>query len=168
MKRFSDLKTVKNVEDVKTVIDKHSSGMLTAFRGDKPNSENVSNNKKLLSILRSKGYSVAPVQGAYIENFGSDDQKEVSEPSYFVYNEKVDGSDKGALERDLKRLGEKYDQDSILTIPLGGKGAKLIGTSKRDNAWPSYGTQEVVGNAKYKGVTGQFYSKIGGEKFAFE
>lgn len=166
---------------------KHSCGTITAFRGDLPYEENVRNNKKLVAYLQDKGYSVTGIQGTYIENFRSDEQKEedrirrsrgeeveveperhVNERSYFVCNEKVEGDDGGELKNDLIKLGELFDQDSVMIIPFGGKNAYLYGTSKREESYPGYGEAEVVGSGKYGKAAGQFLSKIKSREFAFE
>jgi hypothetical protein len=145
----------------------HAVGAITGFRGTRTRAENKSINSKLLAYLLSKGYSVTKVKGAYVENFGSDDAKEVGEESFFVANAKVNGDDKGQLEADLVNLGKMFDQDSILIVPYGGKGT-LVGTSNRDNAFPSLGDRVEVGSAKFGGPVGQFYSRVNGRKFAFE
>jgi hypothetical protein len=130
---------------------KYSCGTITAFRGDKTYSQNIQNNKKIVAYLLSKGYSVTSVTGTYIENFKDAKQKEeearliaagekvdslperpVSERSFFVANQNVEGDDNGQLEKDLFDLGKLFDQDSVLIIPFGGKDAYLLGTSRRE------------------------------------
>jgi len=56
----------------------------------------------------------------------------------------------------------------VLIVPKGGKGAYLIGTSNREDAFPSKNNKEVVGNSKMGKVAGQFLSRIRGREFAFE
>jgi hypothetical protein len=147
---------------------KHTCGTITGYRDENTRKQNQQNNREIVNYLRGKGYSLTKVDGIYIENFGSENQKEVNEQSFFVCNHEVDGDDGGQLEKDLRKLGERFDQDSIIMIPYGGKGAYLRGTSKRDDAYPSYGKKEVVGNGKYGKVAGQFLSRIRGREFAFE
>ena len=154
---------------------KHSCGTITAFRGDTPYATNIRNNKKLVAYLQSKGYSITGIQGTYIENFNEDPdnpntepERHVNEKSYFVCNNKVDGDDGGELFQDLVKMGELFDQDSVMIIPVGGQNAFLYGTSKRDSSYPSYGESEVVGSGKYGQASGQFLSKIQGRQFAFE
>jgi len=146
----------------------HTCGSISGYRDENTRAENKANNKVILNYLQGKGYSVTSVQGSYIENFGTDSAKEVKEPSFFVCNDKVEGDDGGQLERDLIKMGRKTDQDSILVIPHGGKGAYLVGTSRRDEAFPSYGQKEVVGSGRFGRAAGEFLSRIRGRKFAFE
>lgn len=147
-------------------FSKHNAGAITAYRGEFSKSENQERNKKLLAYLSKKGYSITSVKGSYIENFGTNTQREVGEHSFIVVNNKIDGDDKGQLETDLIKLGRLFDQDSILSI-RNGEGT-LIGTSRRDNAFPSYGKKENVGKSKFGGAVGEFFSRINGRKFAFE
>lgn len=146
----------------------HVCGAISGYRADNSKAENKKNNREILTYLQGKGYSVTSVKGSYIENYGTDSAKEVSEPSFFVCNQKVEGDDKGQLQKDLAKLGRKFDQDSVLVIPVGGKGAYLYGTSKRDNAFPEYNKKVVVGNSKFGKAAGEFLSRIGGREFAFE
>ena len=43
----------------------HESGTISAFRGERTNSENKELSKKLKAILLSKGYSVTPIKGVF-------------------------------------------------------------------------------------------------------
>lgn len=146
---------------------KHAVGAVTAERGGKTKAENKANNKKVLAYLLNKGYSVIKVKGSYLENYQSDDEREVGEESFFVANHEVEGDDGGQLEKDLIKLGRLYDQDSILSVPFGKKGY-LYGTSKRSNAFPDYDQKHVVGKPVFGDAKGEFFSRIRGRKFAFE
>lgn len=159
--------TESSLSRIKSKLDDHACGTITAFRGSNTKKENMAKNKKLVAWLMSKGYSVTPIKGSYIENFKTKDQQEVGESSYFVCNHKVDGDDGGRLEKDLRKVGEMYDQDSILSIPYG-KDAVLIGTSKRENSFPGYGKTMKVGKPKFGKTSGEFFSRVNGRVFAFE
>lgn len=145
----------------------HAVGAVTAFRGDKTKAENKANNKKVLAYLMNAGYSVIKVKGSYLENFGSDTQKEVGEESFFVANYKIEGDDGGQLERDLIKLGRLYDQDSILSVPFEQSGY-LYGTTKREDGFPDYNKKVVVGKPVFGDAKGEFFSRVKGRKFAFE
>lgn len=145
-------------------VENYESGAITAYRGDKDIAKNKANNRKLKAYLLQRGFSVTAVKGSYIENFGSENQREVSEPSFFVSDHK----DTGNLEKTLVALGRMFDQDSVLIVPRGGKDAYLVGTSQRDDAWPSYGKKEVVGNSRFGKAAGQFLSRVKNREFAFE
>lgn len=150
-------------------ISKHTSGTISAFRDEYSRKENLSRNKEMGAYLRSKGYSVTKIVGSWEETLSNNEKKVVNEESFFVANQKVEGDDKGELENDLMKLGKKYDQDSILMIPSGGKDAYLVGTSNREDAFPGkYGTKMKIGSAKYGKVMTDIMSKIRGRPFALE
>lgn len=164
MLNFSEYLNESSLSRIWRHVQDHQAGAISGYRDGNSKSENRRNNQEISAFLRSRGYSVTGVQGNYIENFGSDNQKEVGEPSFFV----VDIADKGTLERDLRALGERFDQDSILVVPQGGKNAYLVGTSKRDDAFPDYGQKVKVGSGRFGKVAGQFLSRIRGREFTFE
>lgn len=145
-------------------VQNHTAGAISGYRGENSKEQNQSNNRDIKAFLTTKGYSVTAVSGNYIENFGSENQREVKEPSFFV----VDIKDSGNLERDLVALGRRFDQDSVLIVPKGGEGAYLFGTSQRSDAYPNYNTKELVGNSRFGKVAGQYLSRIRGRQFAFE
>jgi len=172
IKLFKDFKQVEYKESyimesslsrLWTKIEAYDVGSISAFRGEFKRSENMTRTKELLAALLTRGYSVTQVKGSYIENLGTPKEKEVGEVSFFVADHKKSGT----LRQDLRRLGAKYDQDSILYVPHK-KDAMLIGTSKRDTAWPGMNKIEVVGKAKFGQALGKFFSRINGRVFAFE
>lgn len=146
----------------------HVCGGISGFRDDNPRKVNQRINREITAYLQHRGYSVTKVIGSYIENKGTDDETETNEESLFVCNDKIDGDDFGELEMDLRKLGELYDQDSILVVPVGGRKAYLVGTTHRDGVTPAYGEREIMGDGKYGNVTSPFRSKIRGREFAFE
>ena len=138
-------------------------GTITAYRGEFSKRENQQRNRSLLAKLMAAGYSVTSVKGSYIENYGSNEEKEVSEHSYFISPRTDEQRD--TLVEDLLRLGAEFDQDSVLII-RDGKGT-LIGTSHRDNAWPKFGKSEPVGGFK-GGKAAEFLSRVGNRPYVFE
>ena len=141
----------------------YDSGTISASRGDYSHKENKKRNKELKAILLAMGYSVTAIKGIYIENYKTNKAKEVHETSYIVFDYK----DQGTLWDDLKRLGQKYDQDSItFSTPKNGGKYYLIGTNK--TGYPGFNKIEELGKPKL-GKEGEiFYSKIKGRQFVFE
>ena len=149
----------------------HDAGALTAFRkgaecGEgEPYSkrENTQRNKSLLAKLKTKGYGVTKLHGSYPE--GGKTAKEIS---YFV----VDLNDTGNLEKDLRNLGQEFEQDSILYIPKGAiKGdskAYLIGTNNCENNWLGMGKKEVFNRGRMGYDSPIYTSKVNGRPFLFE
>jgi hypothetical protein len=178
MAKLKDLLPKKNINEsglsrLTKHMDEHDCGTITAFRskegcGGPDDAEyslddNKKRNRQLYANLEVLGYGVTRVDGAYIENFGTKDAKEVKEDVYFV----VDLKNKGTLKSDLMRLGEKYMQDSILFIPKGGKGSVLIGTNECPNSFPGYNRTQTF-NDRNMGKGGEFMTKVKGRPFVFE
>lgn len=163
MKSFEAFINESGLTKVWSHTQNHHCGAISGYRGDNKPEKNKDNNKYIKAVLLTKGYGVTSIDGTYIENFNSKNQKEVKEPSFFV----VDLQDSGKLERDLEVLGIRFDQDSIMSIPKGGKGAYLLGTSARDDAFPEKGQKVTVGSGKFGKTSGEFLSKIKNRNFAF-
>ena len=142
-------------------ILEHDSAILTAFRSEYSKQENYERNRELKAHLLSKGYGVTKIDGSYIENFETPQALEVSEQSLFVLNRK----DESNFAQTITTLGEQYEQDSVLIIPMGGKSAYLVGT-REDNEFPTYGNQISVGDLKM-GDESEFMSKVKGRPFVF-
>jgi hypothetical protein len=152
--------------------EEHDCGAITAFRkapdcgeGEPyTRKENNKRNQALMADLIKLGYKGSTkLVGSYPE--GGKTQKEIS---YFV----VDLDDKGNLLRDLKRLGEKYEQDSILFIPKGSiqgdAKAFLYGTNDCPNNWLGKGNREYWSKGKMGYDSKIYTSKVGGRPFIFE
>jgi len=153
---------------------KFDSGTISAFRfatecGDgKPfsKSENKQRSSKLKKQLLGLGYGVTKVDGAYIENFGKKNAREVREESYLV----VDIKASNKLKKDLIKLGTEYDQDSITFSPKGNKDYLLISSNKCPDGYPGSGKIGVelkLGKPQF-GKDGEFHSKVNGRPFVFE
>lgn len=149
----------------------HDTGTITAFRyarecgnGDVyTKQENLKRNKSLLAKLQAKRYGVTSVKGSYIENYGTPKAKEVGENVFFV----VDLDDTGKLLKDLKKLGNEFDQDSILYIPKGGGESELIGTNKCPDGYPGF-NKKVKFKARKLGDKGEFFTRVNGRPFVFK
>lgn len=139
------------------------SGTISAFRGEYSKEENMERSRKLSSALIGAGYSVTSVNGAYIENYGSDHERKVKEKSFIVF----DRNKTGKLKKDLMKLGELYDQDSITFSSVEDGNYYLIGTSKRSDAFPKYHVEMKLGKPMF-GKDGEFHSTVKGRPFVFE
>lgn len=154
-------------------MENHDCGTITAFRSREgcgeeetkgySKSDNKKRSRQLIAILQSLGYNTTTVDGTYVENFGTPNAVEVKEDVYFV----VDVNDDGILRENLKRLGEQFDQDSIMFIPKGGESAELIGTNHCPMAYPGYHNVKPYG-ARSVGRPGEFMTKVKNRPFMFE
>ena len=160
--KLKDIMNESSLTRLHSKMQDSTTGVITAYRGEFTKRENQQRNKSLVAKLMAKGYSVTAVRGSYIENYESEDATEVSEHSFFVAPRKPEQSE--TLEQDLVALGQEFDQDSVLII-TNGKG-ELVGTSQRENAWPSFGKREPVGGFK-GGKAAEFMSRVNDRPFIF-
>ncbi len=144
-------------------------GIITAYRGRYPTSENKRRNSVLQADIRAAGFGFYRVEGHYIEGYGSDVSKDVKEQCFLVIGDK--GNDDGKLKGLMKKWGAKYNQDSIFYKSFDEK-AVLIGTQSKDEdgnpvEFPGLGKEVSVGVYKPMKM-GQFYSRMKGKPFVFE
>lgn len=134
--------------------------VISAMRDGNP--DNEANTRKLQKELAGK-FDVDVAWGGWIENKGSENEKAVEEKSFVV----VDVNNTGNLLKEVRKLGKKYDQDAILFKPAGEDIGYAYGTSKRDDAWPSFGKKERLGKVHW-GVRGEYYTKLRDGYFTFK
>ena len=121
---------------------------------------NLRRNKELKATLLQMGYGVTKVHGSYIEAFKTTAAREVKEDSFMVVNLKDDPN----FQDNIKMLGERFCQDSVLIVPKGGKGAFLHGTNNHE--YPGYGVGDMVGDFK-GGEEDEFMSRVRGRPYTF-
>jgi hypothetical protein len=176
MKPFKQLKqdiTESSLSRIWKHNEEHDCGAMTAVRinrncgeGERyTNKENKQRNRSLLSKLKTRGYGVTKLHGRYPEGMSGLVGKEIS---YFV----VDLNDSGTLERDLRNLGEEFEQDSVLSVPRGAvqgdSKAYLIGTNHCKNNWITYGKKEVFKRGRMGYDSPIYTSYVNGRPFVFE
>ena len=171
MKKMSNIINESSLSRLYQHNKNHDCGALTAFRKARDcgngelytRKENIQRNNQLSAKLKSLGYGITKLMGVYPE--GGRTQKEVS---FFV----VDLKDGGSLLKDLRKLGEEFEQDSVLFMPMGaieGNGqAFLIGTNRCENNWLSYGAKNIFKTGTMGKESPIYTSKVGGRPFIFE
>lgn len=117
--------------------------------------EMMKRDKSLFNELRSSGYDVTRVRGAYTYETGEMDR----EQSWFV----VDKDDTGKLKKDLIKLGSKFGQESILYLPKNGKGFFIWTKPNHENkvGWVS----PVKRGTSYGAASGGYFSEVGSRPF---
>ena len=127
-----------NEVNVKSMLDRHSENGFIAIspcRGyadfdidpSEPDAQQKLaeiNNKRIkecISLIKASGFSYTPVYSGFIENQGTDDEQNVYERSFIVYNNKKDGEapDFKELYDFGIELARKYNQDSVLVKAPG-------------------------------------------------
>jgi len=160
-------------------VSEHECAVITAFRGDpsdhgncvhdapatyqgenlKALDVNKLNNRDLKAALLKLGYGVTAVDGTFVENFDTPEAVEVKEDSLLVVNLNDDPS----FYDNIKMLGKKYCQDSVLIIPQGGKDIKLYGTN--NSQFPGLDQEVSVGDMVF-GRSSEFMTKVNNRPFS--
>lgn len=138
-------------------------GIITAFRGELKLEDNRKRNKQLSALIRQNGFGYFTVIGFYTENLGSEEEEKVQEESFVVISS---ANDAGKLKNFLMKMGEKYNQDSILYKAASEDDAILIGTA--GGRWPGKGSIVKAGKWSPQKM-GTYYTKMKGNRtFVFE
>lgn len=135
---------------------------ITAFRNEFSTKENLKRNKSLKDDLEYSGLGFVSCKGGFIENRGSEIEREVIENSYFVINTKFAPQDFVDL---AINLCKKYNQDSVLVTFPPTKGWTTKITSR-------YYDKDGNVDTEFSGISlnniEEYFTKIGGKKFKFE
>ena len=103
---------------IKSKSDKGGMAILSGSRGDKSKKENKARAKQLDRDIKGKGLPGATkVTGRWTENPGTKDEKKVKERSHVVTSGK---KSKKKFKKDMKSLGHKYGQYSVLIQKKSG------------------------------------------------
>ncbi len=138
--------------------------IMSAQRGDKSKKQNAARSKQLDKDIRGAGLPGATkVSGRYTENPGTKDEKKVGERSHVVSSGKMG---KRKFKNTMKKLGKKYDQDSVLIQKNKKTQGKLHATTKAGKKdlgkWDG-----KVGKMK-PGGSGDMQTRIKGKTFTYE
>jgi hypothetical protein len=128
--------------------------ILTAFRGEYPYEENVNRNRSLAADIRARGYGFFYLDGYWVENEGTDQERRVKEDSLFVINRRSQG-----FAATIHRLGNRYDQEAV--VVKDSASTRLIFKD---------GTEQPIGRLR-PGAMGTLYSQLRhrkGATFVFE
>ena len=164
--KINEILSESSLSRIYNHVKNHSVGAITAYRGNNSPSTNEQLNRRLASYLSSRGYGITQIEGGFIENQGTPDEREITEKTFFVVNP-TEGDDDGKLEQDLISLGELYDQDSILSYRFGDK-PTYIGTSHRQGADPAFGERFALSSTEWGNPSGPYFSSVRGRKFAYK
>ena len=170
MKDFKQIINESSLSRMRQHMLEHDTAMMTAFRGyirgegagakiPVTRKQNLKRNAQLKAELNKK-YNITVVQGKYIEDYGTPEAEEKGEVTFFV----VDNEDTGNLERDIIRLGKKWEQDSVLFVEKGAANGRLHGTSTAE--FPGFGKIFKLGHPVF-GKSGEIMTRMKGRPFIF-
>lgn len=143
----------------KVYIDNYDCCTISAFRASNTKQKNKELSSKLGAEIRKLGYSHFLVDGSWVDNFGTKQASESRELTYFIANSNFDHD----FVEKMFKLGEKFDQDAIMIYPLKKK-PYLLGTSKRDNAYPKYKKTVQLKKIEY-GKEAQAMTRVNGRPY---
>lgn len=141
--------------------------MLTAFRDEDKAGKKLTlldkrlRNQKLAYKLKALNYPYVQIEGHYIENYKEENEKDVTEESFFVI-----GKDKDIEEfvKNIYDLGVEFEQDSVAIETPDSKEAFLPGT--KEGVYPGLGVKEYIGDFHPRQIN-MFYSKWRKRDFSF-
>lgn len=133
-------------------VGRHFVG-ISAERSHLSPEENTKRVNNMKSLLQAHGYGYRQTKGEW----------EGGSERSFIVHAKAPGDKAGhELLADMKRMGEKFDQDAILHHD--GKEAKLIGTNS--TGYPGKDQVQGVGKVAYNNPDSPFQTKFKkGQKF---
>jgi len=145
---------------LKSKHDKGGVAVLSGSRGDKSSKENKARAKSLDKDIRSKfGKGATKVTGKYTEKDDKTGKEtRVKERSHVVTSGKMG---KRKFKKEVKKLGKKYGQDSVLTQ------TKKTATLHRTRKGGLEKKGENVGRFKPQGKNPYGQSQIKGKTFAY-
>ena len=145
---------------LKSKHDKGGVAVLSGSRGDKSNKENKERAKSLDKDIRSKfGKGATKVTGKYTEKDDKTGKEtRVKERSHVVTSGKMG---KRKFKKEVKKLGKKYRQDSVLTQ------TKKTATLHRTRKGGLDKKGENVGRFKPQGKNPYGQSQIKGKTFSY-
>jgi len=161
MKTFKKFLDESSLARIKSKSDKGGMAALSASRADKSAKENRARAQQLDKDIRGRGLGGATkVTGSYMEkDKNTGQEKKVKERSHIVSSGKMG---KRKFKKEVKKLGKKYGQDSVLTS--GKKGGTLSATRKG-----GLGKKKGIGVGRFKpqGTNPDGQSQIKGKTFSF-
>ena len=113
MKTFKEFLDESSLSRIKSKSDKGGIALMSASRGDKSKKENRARAKQLDKDIRGRGLGGATkVTGSYMEKGDDGKERKVKERSHVISSGKMG---KRKFKKEVKKLGKKYGQDSVLT-----------------------------------------------------
>ena len=161
MKTFKEFLDESSLSRIKSKSDKGGIALMSASRGDKSKKENRARAKQLDKDIRGRGLGGATkVTGSYMEKGDDGKERKVKERSHVVSSGKMG---KRKFKKEVKKLGKKYGQDSVLTQT---KKTGTLSATRKGGLGPK--TKGIgVGKFQPQGKNPEGQSQIKGKTFAY-
>ena len=161
MKTFKEFLDESSLSRIKSKSDKGGIALMSASRGDKSAKENRERAKQLDKDIRGRGLGGATkVTGSYMEKGDDGKERKVKERSHVISSGK---KGKRKFKKEVKKLGKKYEQDSVLTQT---KKTGTLSATRKGGLGPK--TKGIgVGKFQPQGKNPAGQSQIKGKTFAY-
>ena len=161
MKTYQEFMQESSLSRIKSKSDKSGIATMSADRGNLSRKQNQARAKQLQKDIRGKfGRGPTKLKGSYDEkDEKTGESRKVKEKSFAIDRGKMG---KRKFKKEVKKLGKKYGQDSVLTQTK--KNATLSATRK-GGLGKSKGIN--VGRFKPQGKNPEGQSQIKGKTFAY-
>jgi len=162
MKTFQEFMQESSLSRIKSKADKSGIATMSADRGNLSRKENQARAKQLQKDIRGKfGRGATKLKGSYDEkDEKTGESRKVKEKSFAIDRGKMG---KRKFKKEVKKLGRKYGQDSVLTQTK--KTATLHATRKGGLGPKTKGVNVGKFRAQRKNPEGQ--SQIKGKVFSY-
>ena len=159
-KQFIEDIQESSLSRIQSKSQKKGVAAISADRGNLSRKENQARSQQLQKDIRSKfGRGPTKVKGSYIEkDENTGEERKVKEKSYVIDRGKMG---KRKFKKEVKKLGKKYGQDSVLTQ------TKKTGTLHRTRKGGLDKKGENVGRFQPQGKNPYGQSQIKGKTFAY-
>ena len=160
MKTFKEFLDERSLSRIKSKSDKGGIALMSASRGDKSKKENRARAKQLDKDIRGRGLGGATkVTGSYMEKGDDGKERKVKERSHVVSSGKMG---KRKFKKEVKKLGKKYVQDSVLTQT---KKTGTLSATRKGGLGKSKNIK--LGKFKPQGKNPEGQSQIKGKTFTY-
>ena len=160
MKTFKEFLDESSLSRIKSKSDKGGIALMSASRGDKSKKENRARAKQLDKDIRGRGLGGATkVTGSYMEKGDDGKERKVKERSHVISSGKMG---KRKFKKEVKKLGKKYGQDSVLTQT---KKTGTLSATRKGGLGKSKNIK--LGRFKPQGKNPEGQSQIKGKTFTY-
>ena len=161
MKTFKEFLDESSLSRIKSKSDKGGIALMSASRADKSAKDNRARAKQLDRDIRGRGLGGATkVTGSYMEkDKKTGEEKKVKERSHVISSGKMG---KRKFKKEVKKLGKKYGQDSVLTQT---KKTGTLSATRKGGLGKSKNVK--LGKFKPQGKNPEGQSQIKGKTFTY-
>ena len=160
MKTFKEFLDESSLSRIKSKSDKGGIALMSASRADKSAKENRARAKQLDKDIRGRGLGGATkVTGSYMEKGDDGKERKVKERSHVISSGKMG---KRKFKKEVKKLGKKYGQDSVLTQT---KKTGTLSATRKGGLGKSKNIK--LGKFKPQGKNPEGQSQIKGKTFTY-